>query len=140
MKIELISRDECIELRDASGDVVLGIRRMDPDLVTECRRRHTVHHDAERPGERPRDEVDERAVDMDLYDYLILWWRGVTLPGGAEAPCTRENKWRLPAGLKGQILTLAHAVDTKGTLELELKNSGAPSGPPVPGGGSPSGS
>lgn len=140
MKIELISRDECITLCGGDGDVVIGVRRLDPDLVAECRRRHTVTHEAARPGEPPRTAVDERAVDQDIYDYLILWWRGVVGPDGADAPCTRETKWRLPASLKHQILALAHAVDTQGTLELELKNSSALSGPPAPGGGSLAGS
>ena len=142
-KIELISRDESFEIGDE--ECAFTLRRLDPDVIAESRRRHTIRREAEEGGpvssrRSPVVEVDEREVDRDILDYIILGWRGVLGLDGAEAPCTREAKWRLPGSVKTEILVAAQAVNREGLLEADLKNLKPSSGTPGPAGGSISGS
>jgi len=142
-KIELISRDESFEIGDE--ECAFTLRRLDPDVIAESRRRHTMRRETEdgRPASvsglrSPVVEVDEREVDRDILDYIILGWRGVLGLDGAEAPCTREAKWRLPGSVKTEILVAAQAVNREGLLEADLKNLKPSSGTPGPAGGSTS--
>jgi len=148
-KIELISRDESFEIGDE--ECAFTLRRLDPDVIAESRRRHTSRRETEadgrgtddrRPVFGPRSpviDVDEREVDKDILDYIILGWRGVLGLDGAEAPCTREAKWRLPGSVKTEILVAAQAVNRDGLLEADLKNWRPSSGTPGPAGGLTSG-
>lgn len=136
-RIELISPDESFTLGDADSSFTL--RRLGTETAREIRRRHTRRIDPDRPGDYPRDETDEAEVERDQLDYIIQDWKGIAGPGGADAPCTRDNKSRLPQTVKIQILTAAHAVNTSGDLEAQLKNWPRPSGTPAPAGGSTAG-
>ena len=42
-------------------------------------------------------------------DYALVDWEGVASPlGEIEAPCTRENKLRLPTSIKSRIMAALH--------------------------------
>ncbi len=128
-KIELITADEVMTVGDA--DVEIVIRRIHPDVYREIRARHT--RTVEEAGGVRRSEADEGEIDKDVLDYVIQAWpRGVVMPGGAAAPCTRAMKAALPSRIRTQILTLAFgAINTEGAESGELKNLRTPSGPPA---------
>ena len=128
-KIQIITRGESFKFGvDESCWFVL--RRLDPDEFAKSRERNTKLIPA--LGDEPeRREVNEIEVDRDLLDWIVLDWIGVEGPDGTPAECTRENKYRLPAGIKSQIFLATRAVNLQGDLELELKNLSAPSGTPV---------
>lgn len=131
-KIELITRDEVMEIGDA--ECLFLVRRLSAEMLREIRRRHTRW-----VGEGPdrRLETDEDEVDQDLMDYVIQDWpRGVVLPDGSPAPCTREAKQALPGAVRLQLLAAAGAANTAGDEVTALKNLRPSSGKPAPGGGS----
>ena len=111
-KIQLISRDEVIEIGD--GECAFVLRRLSPDVVREARRRHTRRLEAESSGQFPREETDEAEVDKDILDYVIQDWRGVELTDGSPAPCTRDHKHALPNSVKAEILAAVGAVNLQG--------------------------
>ncbi len=83
----------------------LTLRRVDSATLAAMERRH-------------RADGDRRAVNDDVLDYALLDWSGVHSPlGGAEVPCTRENKLRLPASVKLKILAAAHGARAEGTTQ-----------------------
>ncbi len=71
------------------------LRRLDSATLMAIERRH-------------KSEPDRNHINEDVLDYVLLDWRGVTSPlGGLEAPCTRENKLRLPTAVKLRLLAAA---------------------------------
>lgn len=66
---------------------------------------------SQRAMERRHQGADQRAsMTDDVLDYVILDWQGVMSPlGGAEVPCTRDNKLRLPSAVKLKVLAASQA-------------------------------
>lgn len=96
--IQIIDPEERFELHMQGASFTL--RRIDSAAMVALERRHAGNH-ADKEG-RLNDEV---------LDYILVDWQGVTSPlGEAEVPCTRENKLRLPAGVKLRILTAAQGL------------------------------
>ena len=118
-KVQLISGDERFTIGDT--ECWFTIRRLDPGLVHESRRRHTRPTGSQGPRQLGLQECNEEEVDRDILDYIIQDWSGVLGLDGAEVPCTRENKWRLPESIKIQILIAAKAINTDGLLADDLK-------------------
>ncbi|MBU2518513.1 MAG: hypothetical protein KKB57_13080 [Proteobacteria bacterium] len=57
----------------------------------------------------------EGSLNDEVLDYVLMDWEGVTSPlGGADVPCTRENKLRLPAAVKLKILSAAQGLRAGG--------------------------
>ncbi len=132
-KIQIISAREAFDVQ--IGESVFTIRRLHRDVIANSRRRHTRIVPAEEPGAQPRTEVDEQAVNDDLVDYVIQAWTGVTGPGDEDVPCTLENKLALPTSALGDLLVRARALNTRGDLDLAVKNLQPPSGQAGPGSG-----
>ncbi|ADK83523.1 hypothetical protein Deba_0144 [Desulfarculus baarsii DSM 2075] len=71
------------------------VRRLDSATAMALERRH-------------RGGADKQAVADDALDYIIQDWQGVTSSlGDAPAPCTRENKLRLPTAIKLRLMAAA---------------------------------
>ncbi|MBI5523876.1 MAG: hypothetical protein HY910_14710 [Desulfarculus sp.] len=94
-----------------------GIQIIDPE------ERFTLHLEGAQISLRRLDSASQRAMERrhqgagqraavtdDVLDYVILDWQGVQSPlGGAEVPCTRDNKLRLPSAVKLKVLAACQA-------------------------------
>lgn len=68
-------------------DVVYTVRRLTLEKRREIIRRHTKAGNYR----RPESKIDEDAIADDLFDYVLVSWRGV-LKDGADAPCDWPHK------------------------------------------------
>jgi hypothetical protein len=93
--IQIIDPEERFSLRMDGAELFL--RRLDSATQRAIERRHQEG--------RQRAEVTD-----DVLDYVIQDWQGVQSPlGGAEVPCTRENKLKLPSAVKLKVLAASQA-------------------------------
>lgn len=100
MPVHLMQADDRLTVTDDA----LGVQGGDKDtsytlrpLTRETYREIIQRHTKKVPNRRTHqmDEVtDHPAAGDDLLDYAVVAWSGILL-GGAEAPCTRENKLKL---------------------------------------------
>ncbi|MBI4797441.1 MAG: hypothetical protein HY794_01625 [Desulfarculus sp.] len=93
--IQIIDPEErfCLHLEGAQ----IFLRRLDSHSQRAMERRH------QGAGQRA-------SMTDDVLDYVILDWQGVMSPlGGAEVPCTRDNKLKLPSAVKLKVLTASQA-------------------------------
>lgn len=88
--IQIIDPEERFVLTVEGAE--LHVRRLDSDSLVAIERRLGP-------------AAGRKEVNEEVLDYVLVDWRGVESPlGGAEVPCTRENKLRLPAAVKAKVL------------------------------------
>ncbi len=93
--IQIIDPEERFSLHLDGAELFL--RRLDSATQRAIERRHQAGR-------------ERAAVTDDVLDYVIQDWRGVLSPlGGAEVPCTRDNKLKLPSAVKLKVLAASQA-------------------------------
>ncbi len=124
MKIRLIDDDEP-PIRLPIGESTLWVRRLSParrrGIAADVRRGLNLTGRAGSDREatiKAAQEIEDRELDA-----MILKWEGI--PG--DPPCTRENKLKLPDGVKLAVRSIAESIGY-GEEETEAKNSESPSG------------
>lgn len=78
-------------------DTSFLIRYAAPDTLRSIRKRHV--RDKWFRGQKQED-VNDKAFNDDLIDWVLEDWKGILMPDGNPAPCNRENKQRF-MGLAG---------------------------------------
>lgn len=118
MFIEIVEDEETFELE--IGDSMLTLRRFDSEVYRKIEKKHTKREKNYRTGQVAKD-VDEYAVNADLLDYMIVDWKGIKSPTtGADVPCTKEMKRKLPGAVKIQI---TEACDSESITSEKKTNS-----------------
>jgi hypothetical protein len=72
----------------------------------------------------PKMETDDKAVNDELLDWLIVDWKNIKNPQtGSDVPCTKENKLKLPSSIKAALIERADSESTQNDAdEKALKN------------------
>jgi len=105
MKIQIVDEEELFVYESDESEIVY--RRIPDDVVRKLNRRHTKKKGRDRTGQ-PIEEVDADALAMDMLDYIIVRWNNIVHPvTGEDVPCTRDYKGKLPADVKGELISLA---------------------------------
>jgi hypothetical protein len=97
MALELLAEGKEFEVCDtqltgvADGDpeVFYRIRTLDPRTHKKIVKTHTKMEPVRGIGRV--EKIDSHAAAEDIFDYVLVGWRGVNL-AGVPAPCTRELK------------------------------------------------
>jgi len=99
--VQIVEDDE--EFEYPIGESVFGLRRFNTEIYRTIKRKHT------RPPKFRRgikiEQVDDDAINEDLLDYMIKWWKKVRSPtSGKDVECTKETKVRLPGSVQVEII------------------------------------
>lgn len=117
--IEIVEDEESFRLD--IGESYFDLRRFDSTIHTQIEKKHTKKKKNMRTGEWMK-EVDERAVNNDLLDYMITGWGNIKSPTTREdVPCEKKNKIRLPGSVKIQIIEACDADSI--TIEKKSRTS-----------------
>lgn len=121
--IEIVSEDEKNVL--AIGDSKIFYRRFDSEVFNKIQKKWTVVKGTDRRTGQPKRESDDKAINDELLDWLITGWENIKHPvTGADVACTKENKLKLPSGVKTQLIEHADAENTQvEIIEAEKKTS-----------------
>ena len=107
---------------------ILYYRRIPGNEVERIKKKWTVTKGKNPRTGEPRKETNDVEVDNDIFDYILIDWDDVCLPGKNEdgsnilAPCTREMKMAVPLEIRGDLINRAMAGD-KESEEEEKKTS-----------------
>ena len=119
--IEIVSDDErnVYEL----GESKIIYRRFDSEVFYKIQKKHTQKKGINKRTGLPNVETDDKAINDELLDWLIVEWTGIHHPQtGQDVPCTKENKLKLPSSIKTQLIERADAENTQQEIaEAEKK-------------------
>ncbi len=97
--IQIIDPEERFKV--SIDGAVFMVRRMDTATLMALERRHKGASKA----------AQGQTINDDILDYILQDWQNVGSPvGGADVPCTRENKLALPTSVKLKLLASAQGV------------------------------
>lgn len=120
--IEIVSDDERNLFE--SGDSKIYYRRFDSEVFYKIQKKWTSKKGIDKRTGMPKMETDDKAVNDELLDWLIVDWQNIKHPQtGADVPCIKENKLKLPSSIKTQLIERADAENTQqDSDEAERKN------------------
>jgi hypothetical protein len=121
MYVTIVEEDE--EFEHQIGESIFGLRRFNTEIYRQIRKRHTKAPKFRR--NQMIDQIDEDAINADLLDYMIKWWKKVkSSVTGKDVECTKENKLKLPGSAQVEII---EACDQDGIMTeiAEDKKKGA---------------
>jgi len=99
--IEIVEEQE--EFRLDIGESFFNLRRFDSEAYKRIEKKHTKRKKNYRTGQWEV-EVDDYAVNADLFDYMITGWGEIKSPLTHEdVPCEKVSKLKLPGSVKIQI-------------------------------------
>lgn len=111
MPRQLQTDDATFEVRETDLDEITD---PDPDVVYICQElttrrwrelnRQYTKRVPNKLTRRMDEQLDSEAFADALVDFVVQDWRGIVEPGGAAAPCTRENKLRLDGAIKSALI------------------------------------
>jgi len=114
--ITIVTDDETFDF--PVGDSTFTLRRVPDDLARRTFKRHTPRA---KPGREP--ETDFFGVTNDVLEYAITGWSNIKQPVTKEdVPCTAENKLRLPATVKADIMDAIDQGDIGADEKVVTKN------------------
>jgi hypothetical protein len=90
-------------------DAVYVLRSLTVAKAREIGKKHT-RQEFDRSQHRKVDVVDAEAVNDAIIDHILADWRGVGSDG--KAPCTKENKLKLPVPVQKALLERAQVGDS----------------------------
>jgi len=109
--IEIVTNDERSVME--FGESKITIRRFDSDIYDKIRKRWTTKKGFNRRTGEPQVTVDEKMVNEDLLDYIIVSWENVKHPSTAEdVPCDKDTKNSLPTSIKTRVIEMADSENT----------------------------
>lgn len=107
MARQLLVEEDVFEVRESEldipgpdMDVVYYLRPITSAMARKVMQKHTKF--SRRNGETR----DDMAIHDEMLDYTIAKWDGMNYRG-SDAPCTLENKKRLPPPIQGAIIDRA---------------------------------
>lgn len=120
--IEIVSDDERNVFE--SGDSKIFYRRFDSEVFYKIQKKWTTKKGIDKRSGMPKMETDDKAVNDELLDWLIVDWKNIKNPQtGSDVPCTKENKLKLPSSIKAALIERADSESTQNDAdENALKN------------------
>lgn len=120
--IEIVTEDERNVFE--SGESKIFYRRFDSEVFYRIQKKWTTKKGIDKRTGMPRTETDDKAVNDELLDWLIVGWENIKNPKtGKDVECIKENKLKLPSSIKTALIERADAESTQREAEDQaLKN------------------
>lgn len=104
----------------ADPDARYMIRPLTTLVAREIGKKHT-RHEFNRQTHRREEVVDHASLNDAIMDYVIADWVGVGVDGAA--PCTLENKLKLPVAVQKALLEEAQVGDSAEVRDQSFRES-----------------
>ncbi len=99
-------------------DATYTLRPLTTLAARDIGKKHT-RHEFNRETHRREAIVDNAALNDAIIDYVIVDWTGV----GPDAPCTLDNKLKLPVALQKALLDQAQIGDSSEVRAASFRQS-----------------
>ncbi len=123
--IKIVEVDEEVTFEHTIKDSVFVLRQMDAAMLDKINKNAT-----RRVWKRhqPEDDLDAFAFSAEVLDWGLVDWKNVKHPKtGADVPCDRENKLKLPISIQNDLRDLIVDGATEEDKKAAEKNSSASS-------------